>query len=67
MQIPFQQAMEHSVDQYLGCFGRYRKNDAICRQRCALNLRCAIEYDQNERFEMLEELVSASAMVYKVN
>lgn len=67
MHTPSEQDMEFSLDQYVGCFGRYRKNDLICRQRCALNLRCAIEHDQNERFEMLEELVSASSMVIKVN
>jgi hypothetical protein len=32
-----------------------------------LNLRCAIEKDQNERYEILEELVSASGMVVKMN
>lgn len=59
--------MEFSIDRYLGCFGGYRKHDSICRKRCALNLRCAIEHDQNERFEILEELVSTSGMVLKVN
>jgi hypothetical protein len=59
--------MEFSFDRYMGCFGRYRKNDIICRDRCALNLRCAIEHDRNERFEILEELVSASGMVLKIN
>jgi len=58
--------MELSMDHYLGCFGAYRKNDPICRIRCALNLRCAIVNDQNERFEMLEELVSGSDMLIKV-
>ena len=67
MHTPSEQEMGFSLDQYLGCFGRYRKNDTICRQRCALSLRCTIEHDQNERFEMLEELVSASNMVIKVN
>ncbi|MBC2709882.1 MAG: hypothetical protein HGJ94_02380 [Desulfosarcina sp.] len=61
-----EQEMEFSMDRYLGCFGRYRRNDPLCRKRCALNLRCAIERDQNERFEVLEELVSASGMVMKV-
>lgn len=61
------QEMEFSLDQYLGCFGRYRSNDPICSRRCALNLRCAIEHDQNERYEILEELVSASGMAVKVN
>jgi hypothetical protein len=56
-----------SMDQYMGCFGSYRKKDLICRKRCALNLRCAIEYDQKERFEILEELVSTNGMVFKMN
>lgn len=62
-----EQKLEFSMDQYLGCFGKYRSNDPICRRWCALNLRCAIEHDQNERFEILEELVSANGMVIKVN
>lgn len=60
------QDMELPLDHYVGCFGRYRRNDPICRRRCALNLGCAIERDQNERFEILEELVSASGMVEKI-
>ena len=59
--------MEFSLDNYLGCFGRYRSNDPICCKRCALNLRCAIEKDQNERYEILEDLVSASGMVVRMN
>jgi hypothetical protein len=59
--------LEFTLDQYLGCFGSYRSADPICRGRCALNLRCAIERDQNDRYEILEELVSASGMVVKVN
>lgn len=62
-----EQATESSMDRYLGCFGRYRRTDPICRKRCALNLRCIIEQEQNERFEILEELVSASGAVMKVN
>lgn len=61
------QEMGFSLDQYMGCFGGYRKNDPICSRQCALNLRCAIEQDQIERFEILEDLVSASGMVIKVN
>lgn len=59
--------IEKTLDQYLGCFGSYRASDPICSRRCAMNLRCAIEHDQNERFEILEELVSASGMILKVN
>lgn len=54
-------------EHYLGCFGRYRKSDLICRKQCALNLRCAIEHDRNERFEILEELASSSGLVIKIN
>ena len=62
-----EQETDFSWDAYLGCFGAYRSSDPICSRRCALNLRCAIERDQNERYEILEELVSASGMVVKVN
>jgi hypothetical protein len=58
---------EFSLYNYLGCFGKFRGNDPICCKKCALNLRCAIEKDQNERYEILEELVSASGMVMKMN
>lgn len=62
-----EQDVEFFLDQYVGCFGGFRNNDPICRHRCALNLRCAIEHERNERFEILEELVSADGMVIKVN
>jgi hypothetical protein len=43
----------------LGCFGCFEINDPVCRKFCALCLRCAIERDQNDRLEILEELVSS--------
>ena len=61
------QDIKISLDQYVGCFGRYRHTDDICRKRCAVSLRCAIDHDQSERYEILEELVSASDIVMKVN
>ncbi|PID40735.1 MAG: hypothetical protein CR984_01700 [Proteobacteria bacterium] len=62
-----QTEMNVVLDQYMGCFGEYCKEDAICKRHCALNLRCAIEQEQNERFEVFEELVSTGGMVIKVN
>ena len=62
-----EQKMEFSLSHYMGCFGEYRREDPVCRTRCALSLRCAIEFEQNERFEILEELVSASDMAVKAN
>ncbi len=38
------------------CFGEFNAQDPVCRQICALRLRCAVEYGQQERSEVLEEL-----------
>jgi hypothetical protein len=46
------------LDRYLGCFGGFNINDMVCKKFCALNLRCAIEQEQNARREILNELVS---------
>lgn len=46
------------LDRYLGCFGRFNSLDTVCKKYCALNLRCAIELEQNTRQEILAELVS---------
>ena len=62
-----EQKLESYLDLYVGCFGNYRRSDTVCRTRCALNLRCAIEYEQNERFEILEELVSVDGMATRFN
>ena len=67
MPMNLETEMEFSLDQHLGCFGKYRSEDLVCRQKCALNLRCSIEREQNERYELLEELVSASGMAVQVN
>jgi hypothetical protein len=51
-----------SLDKHLGCFGRFRISDPICKKYCALNLRCAIESDQKEQLEILEDLVSSGTI-----
>ena len=48
-----------SLDKHLGCFGGFRMSDPICKKYCALNLSCAIESDQKEQLEILEDLVSS--------
>lgn len=50
------------LDNYLGCFGGFNINDAVCKKCCALSLRCAIEQEQKSRIEILEELVSDSSL-----
>ncbi len=62
-----EQDMLFYLEKYVGCFGCFRNDDPICRHRCAINLRCAIEHERNERFEILEELVAMDGMVVKIN
>ena len=52
-------------DDHLGCFGDFDLSDRLCRRLCALRLRCAIERNQNDRLEILEELVSMEEIVIK--
>jgi len=54
------------VDHHMGCFGEFNASDRMCRSRCALRLRCAIERDQNVRMEILEELVSSEGAALKI-
>ncbi len=53
-------------DDYVGCFGTFDLSDTICRKHCALKLRCAIEREQNDRLELLEDLVAADAPLLKI-
>lgn len=53
-------------EDHVGCFGEFDIDDPICKKFCALNIRCAIEQDQNTRLEILEELVSFDQTAIKV-
>jgi hypothetical protein len=53
-------------DEHIGCFGEFNIEDPVCNKLCVLSLRCAIEKDQNDRFEILEELVSTEAMITRI-
>jgi len=55
-----------SLDNYLGCFGGFNFYDAICKKFCALNVRCAIEEEQNARIELLDELISNDSVLMKI-
>lgn len=46
------------LDDYLGCFGNFNRRNMICKKFCAVNIRCAIERDQNFRIELIEDLVA---------
>lgn len=53
-------------DDYVGCYGSFNMQDSICRNYCALKLRCAIEREQNMRIDLLEELIDSDAVVVKM-
>jgi hypothetical protein len=54
------------LDDHLGCFGEFRGEDRICQRFCSLSLRCAIERDQNEQMELLEDLVTPESTFMKI-
>ena len=41
---------------HAGCFGNFRFEDAVCRKRCAIRIRCAIERDEKMLLEFVEEM-----------
>ncbi|KPJ77158.1 MAG: hypothetical protein AMJ54_09100 [Deltaproteobacteria bacterium SG8_13] len=48
------------LNRRMQCFGEFDVQDPVCRQVCALRLRCAIEFGQQERTELMEELFSGN-------
>ena len=51
---------------HLGCFGDFSLEDPICKTVCAINMRCAIERDQIDRIEILQELAFSDDLYVKV-
>jgi hypothetical protein len=51
---------------HMGCFGEFDIEDPVCRTYCAVNLRCAIERDQNDRIEILQELAFSDEVNMKI-
>ncbi len=49
------------LEHHVGCFGEFNPEDRICREFCALCIRCAIESDQVAKMEILEDLFFAEA------
>ena len=56
----------HLLDDHLGCFGEFNPKDPICKKFCALNIRCAIDSNQNNLMEFLEDLVSSNEIFMKI-
>lgn len=40
----------------LGCFGHFRSDDRVCRNHCAIRIRCAVERDQKIVLEVMNEM-----------
>lgn len=51
---------------HVGCFGDFNPTDLICRNHCALRIRCAIEREQSSRLEILEEIAFAEMVPTKI-
>ena len=58
--------LSFSLDNYLDCFGSFNIDDPVCKKFCALNLRCAIEQEQNARIELLDELIATDSVPMKI-
>ena len=54
------------ADDQIGCIGEFDITDDICKKYCALNLRCAIEHYQNERLEVIEDIVASNSTFIKI-
>jgi hypothetical protein len=55
-----------TADDQVGCIGEFDSTDDICIKYCALNLRCAIEHYQNERLEVMEDIVASNSTFIKI-
>ena len=54
------------VDDQVGCIGEFDATDDICKKYCALKLKCAIEYHQNARLEVIEDIVASNSTFVKI-
>jgi len=54
------------TDDYLGCYGNFDVQDMVCKRYCALSLRCAIEREQNDRMEILEDLLASEQSSFRL-
>lgn len=48
-----------STHLHLGCFGNFCIEDRVCRNHCAIRIRCAIERDQSDFMEAIDEMGAA--------
>ena len=52
---------EERLNDRLDCMGEFNREDNICRNHCALRLRCAIEHSQKARLELIEDIMATNS------
>ena len=56
---------QRAMSGMLDCYGEFDAGNTVCKKFCAVNIRCAIEKDQNARLEILEDLVGLEGVPVK--
>ncbi len=54
-----------SLGEHLACYGNFKMSDPVCNRFCVLNLRCAIERDQSDQMEILEEMIYSEGVMVR--
>jgi len=57
---------EEILNDRLDCMGEFNREDHICRNHCALRLRCAIEHSQKARLELIEDIMASNSTFIKI-
>jgi hypothetical protein len=55
-----------STNLRLGCFGHFRSDDRVCRNHCAIRIRCAVERDQKIVLEVMSEMNAGDDLPVKL-
>lgn len=55
----FQTPENHSLDDYLNCFGYFRNGDRICYKHCALSIKCLIKKERMLSEELVDDFMEA--------
>lgn len=56
---PFCEDNDERLYDFVTCFGEYDPESSMCRNNCGLNVRCAIEHEQQTKDEILQDLFDA--------
>jgi hypothetical protein len=62
----FEMDSEDILNDRLDCMGEFNREDDICRNHCALRLRCAIEHSQKARLELIEDIMASNSTFFKI-